>query len=217
MSRGGRLIVVLLAALLASSGLGAARQDRDRPVDRVVAIVSGTIVTMTDALAALDFGFLDAADADDPVAAAVEWLVDRQLVLDEAARYGTPDPEPARVSEVVSGIRARFAGPELFSARLSQLGLSEDDLRLLVRQNLLARSYVERRFDVTLAVTETEAQEYYRLRVDRFVRDGRLRSFEEARSAVYEALTRERRERAVADWLAGLRRRNDVSILYGGR
>jgi parvulin-like peptidyl-prolyl isomerase len=204
----------MLAALVWGVSAGA---QQGQLVDRVVAVVAGTIVTMTDARAAVDFGFVDAQGAEDPVAVAVEWLVDRQLVLDEAVRYGIAPPEQARVDEEIAAIRVRIGEPQMFAARLAALGLSEDDLRLLVRRHLLVRAYLDRRFDATLAVTENEAQEYYRLRVDQFVRDGRLLLFDEARAAVYEAIVRERRERAVAEWLTGLRRRGDVSVLYGGR
>lgn len=207
------LAVGTLAALVFG---GPASGQQGQLVDRVVAVVAGTIVTMTDARAAVDFGFVDAQGAEDPIAVAVEWLVDRQLVLDEAMRYGLAPPDAARVDEEIATIRARAGEPKTFAARLAALGLSENDLRLLLRRNLLARAYLDRRFDAALAVTENEAQEYYRLRVDQFVRDGRLLLFDEARAAVYEAIVRERRERAVAEWLTGLRRRSDVSVLYGG-
>ncbi len=203
-----------LAALLCA---GPAHAQQGQLVDRVVAVVAGTIVTMTDARAAIDFGFVETREAEDPVAVAVEWLVDRQLVLDEAMRYGIAPPERGRVDEEVAATRAKAGEPGDFAARLAALGLSEDDLRLLVRRNLLVRAYLDRRFDAALAVTENEAQEYYRLRVDQFARDGRLLLFDEARVAVYEAIARERRERAVAEWLTGLRRRSDVSVLYGGK
>ncbi|MEW5983548.1 MAG: hypothetical protein AB1806_14435 [Acidobacteriota bacterium] len=212
-----RIVHLLASGLLVILAIpGATRAQQGQLVDRVVAIVSGTIVTMTDARAALELGFVDAAGADDPVAVAVGWLVDRQLILEEAARYGTAPPEPAQVDEAIEALRSRDATAQAFDDRLTRLGLSEGDLRMLVRHDLLARSYVDRRFDATLAVTENEAQEYYRLRVDRFVREGRLLSFDEARKAVYEALARDRRERALADWLARLRRRAELSILYGG-
>lgn len=206
---------VLLVAALLSCPVEAviARAQQGQLVDRTVAVVSGTIILMTDARAALDLGFVEPAGDEDPVAVAAAWLVDRQLVLDEAARYGTPPPEPRRIEEAVGQIRARWKDPGAFDRRLEALGLSEDDLRLLVRGNLLAATYVDRRFDAATSVTETEAQEYYRLRVDQFVRDGRSLPFDEARDAVYEAIGRERRARAVEDWLVGLRRRSEVNML----
>ena len=53
-------------------------------IDRVLAVVSGTVILMSDARAAISLGLFDAGKAADPVEAAMRWLIDRQLVLDEA-------------------------------------------------------------------------------------------------------------------------------------
>lgn len=204
----------LVLALAAVVPLGA---QQGQLVDRVVAVVAGTIITMTDARAAVEFAFVETRQAEDPIAVAVGWLVDRQMVLDEAGRYNVAPPARAAVDEALEALRTRDATPEAFAARLARLGLDESSLRVLVRDNLLASAYLDRRFATVMAVTEGEAEEYYRLRVDRFVRDGRPLSFDEARAAVREAITRERRERAVADWLARLRRRTEIHELYTPR
>ena len=44
-------------------------------LDRVLAVVSGTVITLSDARAAADFGFVETRGARDPVAAALKWLI----------------------------------------------------------------------------------------------------------------------------------------------
>ena len=47
-----------------------------------------------------------------------------------------------------------------------------------------------------------------------FTRDGTLLSFADARAGARAALLAERREAAVREWVAGLRRRIEVNVLY---
>ena len=49
------------------------------------------------------------------------------------------------------------------------------------------------------------------------MRDGRLLPFEEVRELVRAALLAERQAAAVREWMAGLRRRTEVNVLYLGR
>ena len=53
-------------------------------------------------------------------------------------------------------------------------------MRRLVRDTLVVRQYVERRFDSVLPPTDEELREYYASHAARFVRDGRQVPFEDA-------------------------------------
>ena len=70
-------------AIVVALGAGAAGVDASELLDRVIAVVSGSVITLSDARTAILFGLVDTRDARDPIAVAMQWLVDRQLVLDE--------------------------------------------------------------------------------------------------------------------------------------
>jgi parvulin-like peptidyl-prolyl isomerase len=182
--------------------------------DRVVAIVSGTVILLSDARAELDLGLVDPGAARDPIEAAMRRLIDRQLVLDEAARGDRVDVDPAALGQALDGVRQRFASDADYRRALAGLGLDEKGLQRLVRDALTARLYVERRFDSVLPPTEQELREYYARHADRFVRDGRQLTFEEALADLTAILQQERREQAESAWLDRLRRRADIREVY---
>ena len=55
---------------------------------------------------------------------------------------------------------------------------------------------------------------YYRAHETDFTRGGVLRPFEEVRDVARERLLAERRVDLIRDWMAGLRRRIEVTDLY---
>ena len=183
-------------------------------VDRVVAVVSGTVILLSDARAALTLGLFDAGAARDPIAAAVPWLIDRQLVLDEAGRGDRVDVGAAAIGQALDGVRQRFASDAEYRRALEGLGLDDAGVRRLVRETLAARQYVEDRFDSVLPPTEDELREYYGRHATRFVRNGRQLTFEDALPEVTAILQRERREQAVSAWMDRLRRRADIREVY---
>ena len=208
--RAGAAAVALLA-LAAWSGVplrGA------QVVDRVIAVVSGSVILFSDARAALTLGLFDAGAAPDPIYAVMRWLIDRQLVLDEAARGDRIDIDPAVLSQALDRVRERFASDDEYRRALEEFGLDDGGLQRLVRDTLTARLYVERRFDSMLPPTDEELRGYYAAHAARFVHDGRQLTFEDALADIRAILQKERREKAASAWMDRLRRRVDIREVY---
>jgi len=202
------IVIVTLAACLVMPVRAA------QVLDRVLAVVSGTVIMLSDARAALTLGLVEAESARDPIQAAMQWLVDRQLVLDEAERGDRIDVDPAALDQALDGVRRRFASEGEFRRALAGLGLDDRGLRRLVRNTLVARLYTERRFDSVLPATEEDLREYYAAHAGRFVRNNRQLSFEDALADVTAAVQQERRAQAVAAWMERLRRRAEIRTIY---
>nr|MCU0256015.1 peptidylprolyl isomerase [Vicinamibacterales bacterium] len=179
-----------------------------------IAVVSGTVILQSDAQAALALGLVDAAGARDPVETAMRWLIDRQLVLDEAGRGDRLDVGPEAVARAVAEARQRFASDAEYRRTLAGLGLDDRGLERLLRDTLVARLYVERRFDAAPPLSEDELRAYYAANQARFVRNGRPVSFEDATAEVAAVLQRERRDQAVEAWMERLRRRADIREVW---
>jgi 2-hydroxychromene-2-carboxylate isomerase len=186
-------------------------------VDRVIAVVSGTVILHSDARAALALGLVDAAGARDPIETAMKWLIDRQLVLDEAGRGDRLDPGAEAVARAAAAARQRLASDAEYSRALSGLGLDDRSLERLLRETLVARLYVERRFDAAPPLTDEELRAYYASHQARFLRNGRQLTFEDAAAEVTEVLQQERRDQAIAAWMDRLRRRADIREIYSGQ
>jgi hypothetical protein len=207
----GLAIAVLLTSI---TGRPAGAAPAPELLDRVLAVVSGSIITLSDARAAIDLGFVDVQRAHDPVAAALTWLIERRLALDEATRFETAERDIAAVDAAFGAVRRRFPSDEEWGRVKFRLGLTDDDIRTLVDENLQVQRYVEQRFATTVPASDLELQNYLSEHRADFMRGGQPRAFDEARADVESRVAAERRKTSVAEWLARLRRRAEVSELY---
>ena len=201
-----RLLTGALALMLAGSVAHGADV-----IDRVLAIVGGAMITLTDVTAARDLGLIaiaDPADAD-PVRDILPRLIDRELILAEVDRYAPPEPSAEAVDAEMLVVRERFATNEAFQTALTRSGINESHLRETLRQNLRIQAYLDQRFG-TPVFTDDELGRYYREHLPAFTRDGTVVPFETARQQVVQAATADRRQQLVDEWVAGLRRRTDI-------
>ena len=155
--------VLALALLLGAAGVSA------EVLDRVYAVVSGTLIMQSDVTAARELGLVSSGSAPDPMREILSRLIDRALVLTEVDRYAPPEPTAETVDRELAVVVTRFRTVGDFQATLARAGLAEAHLRETLRDDLRIRAYLEQRFTV-------------------------------ASSA--------------ADWLAGLRRRAEITDLY---
>lgn len=202
------------AAAVVLAALAWAPEARSQVLlDRVLAVVSGTVITMSDARAVLELGLVDPG-AGDPVATALSSLIDWQLVLDEAQRYEVIEHDAAGVEAALAAARRRLASDEAWTLALARLGLTEAGVRSRVGDVLFARAYADRRFSAQYAPSDEELRAAYERQRERFTRDGQVLPFYDVRDELEASLTRQRRDVGIAEWIARLRRRADVSELY---
>ncbi len=123
-------------------------------LDRIVAVVDGAPITQSDVTAATQLGLIQPR-AGEPVSAAIDALVERKLMLEEVDRYAPPDPAEADITRRVDEIRAR-AGAR-FDSILAASGLTEDQLRREVRNDLRIEAYLQQRFGTSQPTDERAA------------------------------------------------------------
>lgn len=162
-------------------------------IDRVLAILPGQIITLSDVEAALDLGLVSAPDGADRLAAGLTAVIDRVLMLNEVRRVAPPEPSAAAIDARVARVRQRFATPAELSRVLAARGLDETVLRLFAADDLRLASYLDERFSSAAQPTDEEIRQ----------------SGESAR----QRLTDERRRTLIDAWTAELRRRADVTVL----
>jgi SurA N-terminal domain len=115
-------------------------------LDRVLAVVGGDVITLTDVTAARELGLQSADNASDPVRAVLSKLIDRELVLAEVERYAPPEPSAEAVDAELAAVRARFRSADAFNDTLTRSGIDEKHLRETLRQDLRIRAYEDQRF-----------------------------------------------------------------------
>ena len=146
----GLLIVSLLC-------VGVVGVRTDETIDRVLALVAGQLIMLTDVTAARDLGLVSADAAADPVRATLSKLIDRELILAEVDRYAPPEPETEAVDGEVERVRERFQSPEAFAVTLARSGIDEKHLRETLRKDLRIRAYLDQRFTVPGGTAQRQA------------------------------------------------------------
>jgi hypothetical protein len=121
---------------------------RAEVIDRVLAVVSGSPITLSDVNAASELGLVAPPETGDRVRAVLSALIDRELQLAEVGRYAPPEPSTADVDREVQSVRARFVSSEAFEAALSRSGMDLAQLRETLREDLSIRAYLDQRFSV---------------------------------------------------------------------
>ena len=162
-------------------------------IDRVLAILPGQIITLSDVEAALDLGLVEAPAGSDRLSAGLSAVVDRVLMLNEVRRVSPPEPSPAAIDARAVRIRQRFSSPADLSRTLAMRGLTESVLRLYAADDLRLASYLDERFTAASQPTDEEIRQ--------------------AGESARQRLTDERRRLLISAWAAELRRRADVTVL----
>jgi hypothetical protein len=208
----GRAALVVTVLLLLQ--MLAAERPRAQIIDRVLAVVAGEPITLSDVTAAMRLGLVpETAGSADGVRAALDALIERQLQLIEVNRYVPPEPSTAEVDAQLARIRARFESQAAFENALKDLGVTPAQLRARSRDNLRIESYLRQRFGGSYQPGEQEVARYYQSHEAAFTRNGVLQPYSEVREDARKRLIDERTASLVSQWVAGLRRRADVTIL----
>ena len=163
-------------------------------IDRVLAILPGQIITLSDVEAALELGLVDAPPGGDRLAAGLAAVVDRVLMLNEVRRVVPPEPSAAAIDARIARIRQRFSSPAELSRTLASRGVDETVLRIYAADDLRLSSYLDERFSAAAQPTDEEIRQA-------------------GGASARDKLAAERLNTLVTGWVAELRRRADVTIL----
>jgi hypothetical protein len=207
---GVRTAAVMLALVV---GGGAVRAEI---IDRVLAVVNGAVILQSDSRGATRLGLIQIPPGTpaglEANRAALDRLIERRLVLVEVNRSATPNPADVVVDAGMIEVRSRFTSDEEFERALAEAGLALDQVRGFIRDDLRMAAYLQQRFGATQRPSDTEVLEYYRDNPDRFTRNGALRPFNDVEADARQLVIETRRSALIRDWIAGLRRRADITI-----
>lgn len=179
-------------------------------IDRILAVVNGALIMQSDVTLAVRLGLAPQSTATDAVAVPLDALIERRLVLEEVDRYAPPEPAAADVDRRFAEVQGRAAGA--FNAILRDSGISPEQLRRQLRDDLRIDAYLQQRFG-GVQPSEGEIQQYYQDHQTSFTRNGSARALDEARDEIRAELVASQRTAMIKDWIAGLRRRATINVL----
>ena len=147
-------------------------------IERIMAVVAGQPVLLSDVNAALQFRQVDPpAGTADARAYALDRLIERTLILTEVDRFQPPEPAPVEINLRVEELEQRAGSATAFTKALAVTGMTRERLRRLIRDDLRIETYLNQRFGTNPNLAE--------------------------------------RSGAIATWIAELRRRAEITVLYG--
>jgi hypothetical protein len=127
-------------------------------IDRIVAIVSGQPITLSDVTAAQQFHLIDVPPGTpDPIAFIVDRLVERTLVLADVERFQPPEPDPIEMTIRIDALERPAGSTAAFDKLLAVTGMTRDQLRRYLRDDLRITTYLNQRFGANTDPNERQA------------------------------------------------------------
>lgn len=155
------IIGLLLLAAQIAPRVSTAAQQSPRVVDRIVARVEDDIILQSQVreLAAFQMLVEGRAESDDKL---LEELIEQWIVETEATESHFPQPAQSEVDRELARLQDQFGSPEKYAARLRDLGLSPDEVRSLLSQQIYVVRYVDYKFRPTVQVESADVDTYYK-------------------------------------------------------
>ena len=205
----------LVRLVLLCAVIGGLLGNRQTPgpgdlIDRVLAVVEGQVIMLSDVRAFLDLRLIEPPDLADPTPSVLTALIERQLILEAVARYVVEEPPRAEVAARLADVVARVGGPEAFEQVLTTVGFTVDDVRQVLLGELRTERYLARRFGSARQPTADEVAAYFSEHADEFRSHGVPQSFDTARGDARRRLSEVLRQELIDDWVASLTARANV-------
>ena len=204
------VVLLLLSGIVPAAGA--------EVIDRLMAVAIAQPILLSDVNAALLFRLVPLeSKVADPVGAVLDRLIERTLMLAEVDRYQPPEPAAQEIDARLNEIQQRFGSPAALDAALTATGMTRDRLRQYIRDDLRIAIYLNQRFGSAAEPSESDVLAYYREHQAEFTSGGKLLPYEAAADVIRLRLGQVRRETLIQEWLATLRRRGEVRVLYLGK
>ena len=126
-------------------------------IDRIMAVVSGQPITLSDVIAARQFGLVAVPTGTaDATAYTLERLIERTLILAEVERFKPPEPDPIEMTLRIDELERRADSAAAFEKSLAVVGMTRDQLRRHFRDDLRITTYLNQRFGATTVEAERQ-------------------------------------------------------------
>lgn len=202
-SKGARALAQSVARALAQS----------KVVDRIVAIIEGDLITLSEVRELGAFNRLTGGnqlgDAEMLERLINQWIVTREA---EGARFAGIDAEA--LERAYNELAAEFSSGEAYQARLQELGIDEAAVRRQLRRQLLLQGYLDQKYRFLVRIDDASIEAYYRevLAPQMQARGQQAPPLDEVRGQIRELLAQQAITRMAETWLKESRERLRIEI-----
>ncbi len=99
------------------------------------------------------------AESDDKL---LKELIEQWVVETEATASHFPQPAQSEVDRELARLQGQFANPEKYASRLSELGLSADQVRQMLSRQIYVERYVDYKFRPSVQIEPADIDSYYK-------------------------------------------------------
>jgi peptidyl-prolyl cis-trans isomerase SurA len=187
---------------------------QDEMVDRILALVNGQVITLTDVRVAKTFGLYEKRKeptSNDTIEQVLQKMIDQKLVI-QVTRDDT-SVSRQEMDAFLENILEEM-GNDRFREELDKFGMERSNLGPYAYERILYTRILSSRFDRAVLVTLEEIQGYYETRyVPGQQRQGlEPKTMLDIFDDIESILRREKSEGQVREWLQNLREKADIQI-----
>ncbi len=208
---GVRVVGVRLALLCVLAAWCAAASDAGAElIDRVVASVNNTVITLSELRQAVAFNRAVGGTGEEKTVEreTLEGLVNRSLLVQEASRVRVVDVSDADIAAERERFRARIGTEEAYRAFLARADLTEAQLDRMLGERLLVERFIQKKIGILVRVSHDEAESYFADHAAQFTG----KRFPEVQAQIMAVLTAEKASQQLDQYLADLRGRAEIRI-----
>jgi len=152
-------LAVLVVLLIAAPSLGA-----QQLIDRIAARIENDVILLSDVRELSRYQqFVDGKSQTD--AEILDRLIDQWIVRNEAKAALFPQPSDEDIDRSFERLKRSFSGPEAFEERRKQSGLTDEDVRRMLKSQLYLSNYLDTRFRPSIQIDEQAIEDFYKTRV----------------------------------------------------
>lgn len=221
-------VVVIVASIGASgAALGAGSRAEEAAgdvavpelVDRIVAVVDEDPILASALDRAIGLGLVSqGADETDVVfrRRVLDQMLAERLRAHEVDRFGFTEISLAQVDRAVAALESGFADRRAFEERLSDFGLTMDDVRQIVARQVMVLTYVDERLGPRVFVSFDDIREYYDsvLTPEMKSTGQSVPDLDQVREKIREVLREQRLNEEIERWTEELRREADIEDYF---
>lgn len=200
-----RLLVILFSFLLAFSSVGFAAE----PVERIAATLNGKIIFLSDLQRhQVFFENSEKNGSGEDLKKRLGRVIDNRLLRSEAHRFVLQGPADPEIQQRLKTLRERFKTEAAFQQALGQTGLSLEELKQEIKEQLWVEKLLQERVYAFVFISPKEVTRYYQEHAADF--GGKKQ--EEVEPAIRKILSEEKRISKETEYLARLRSHAEIQV-----
>lgn len=183
-------------------------------VERIAAVVNNRIITQSALNAAIELRKADIqieediSDEDIIREKVLRELIDRALIINEAEKFGMAKIPDAEITEALEEIKKIYSTEVEFEKALSRWGMSVEDLKLYIKEQIIALKFIDQRIRFFVKVSDEEINKFYNENKSTYEN----KSIEDVKSEIEVFLAEEEVTRQIEEYIKKLKAKAEIRV-----